>query len=125
MCGNAEYMGDLRIKSPFQFTREHRKMLENALIKEFGNDRDITNNLKIHTIHGDSGKIDLLPNDASYFPSSFIVGKIERTFARYHTGRHAVRILKLFHENYPGFKIEEMVLEAVKTNHLNLHQVIF
>ena len=69
--------------------------------------------------------IDLIPEQATYLPPSFKLAKIERPFAQNHKGRHAVRILKLMRPDYPGFMIEQMVLNAVTPDsNRNLTEII-
>ena len=104
---------DLKLHVPKPLTPERRLSLGQGLINEFGKENVITTNPKIHIIQGRSGSIDVLPDQATYYPSHFKIDKLgARPFANNPTGRHAVRILKLEHGDLPGIKLERMVLAA-------------
>ena len=107
-------------------TLDDRAKLGQGLENEFGKENVDSNHSKIHVVKGKDIDIDIVPNQAEYFPEDFKLDKPGvKPFATNHKGRHAVRILKEDHQSVPGLEVEKTVLKIQQGNKgISLHDII-
>ena len=117
---------DLKIDTPVPMTLDDRAKLGQGLENEFGKENVDSNHSKIHVVKGKDIDIDIVPNQAVYFPEDFKLDKPGvKPFATNHKGRHAVRILKEDHQSVPGLEVEKTVLKIQQGNKgISLHDII-
>ena len=108
---------DLKLKVPQSLKKEDKDRLGNALVKEFGKKNVQKDHSKIHVVRGEAGDIDIVPNQAEYFPPDFkFDGLGKNPFTSNATARHAVRNIKTEYRSVPGCKVESTVLKVQQQN---------
>ena len=108
---------DLKINVSKALTSEDRTQLGRALSQEFGKRNVDSKNPKIHIVQGQGGSIDVVPTKAEYFPKDFKIDKLGKNpFSTNETARHAIRNIKMDHDDYHGIKIENTVLQIQNQN---------